>query len=92
VILLSWPGSAIKTVLSEVPVVEVDSSNAAAVAAAFKEHKIDAVIATLGAAATAAQKPLVDAAKLAGVKLFMPSEYGFATEGSADGEYPRKQR
>ncbi|KAJ7841595.1 hypothetical protein B0H14DRAFT_3457367 [Mycena olivaceomarginata] len=78
--------TAIKTVLSEVPVVEVYSNDAAAVAAAFKEHKIDLVIATLGAAATAAQKPLVDAAKLTGVKLFVPSEYGFATDGSADGD------
>jgi nucleoside-diphosphate-sugar epimerase len=86
VILLSRPGSATKTVPSGVPVVEVDSSDAAAVAAVFKEHKIDVVLATLGAAATAAQKPLVDAAKLAGVKLFVPSEYGFATDGSAETE------
>ncbi|KAJ7826917.1 hypothetical protein B0H14DRAFT_2816517 [Mycena olivaceomarginata] len=61
---------------SGVPVVEVDTSDAAAVAAVFKEHKIDVVLATLGAAATAAQKPL----------LFVPSEYGFATDGSAETE------
>ncbi|KAJ7350870.1 hypothetical protein DFH08DRAFT_862530 [Mycena albidolilacea] len=84
VILLSRPGSTTKTVPSGVPVVEVDSSDAAAVAAVFKEHKIDVALATLGAAASAAQKPLVDAAKLAGVKLFVPSEYGFATDGSAE--------
>jgi hypothetical protein len=46
----------------------------------FKEHKVDVVLSTVTTAATAAQKSLVDAAKLAAVKLFLPSEYGFVTE------------
>ncbi|KAJ6478758.1 hypothetical protein C8R47DRAFT_1219309 [Mycena vitilis] len=40
------------------------------IAAVFKEHKIDVVISTIGKVGVSAQKPLVDAAKLAAVKLF----------------------
>jgi hypothetical protein len=46
----------------------------------FKEHKVDVVLSTVTMAATAAQKSLVDAAKLAAIKLFLPSEYGLVTE------------
>ncbi|KZO93426.1 NAD-binding protein [Calocera viscosa TUFC12733] len=46
---------------------------------------IDAVISTLGGAALAVQEPLGDAAKAAGVKLFVPSEYGGDTTGRTEG-------
>ncbi|KAJ7665954.1 hypothetical protein DFH06DRAFT_263445 [Mycena polygramma] len=81
IILLSRPGSSAKTVPATVEVVEVDYSNAAATATVLKEHKIDAVISTIGKVGVSAQKPLVDAAKLAAVKLFVPSEFGAATDG-----------
>ncbi|KAJ7352397.1 hypothetical protein DFH08DRAFT_858788 [Mycena albidolilacea] len=85
VILLSRPGSAQKTVPSGVQIVQVDLTDAAAVAAVFKEHRVDVVLSTVTTTATAAQKSLVDAAKLAAIKLFLPSEYGFVTEGHAEG-------
>ncbi|KAJ7464413.1 hypothetical protein FB451DRAFT_1489660, partial [Mycena latifolia] len=84
VILLSRPGAAPKTVPSGVQVVKVDFTDALAVAAVFKEHKVDVVLSTLNVMAAAAQKPLVEAARLAAVKMFAPSEYGFPTEGRTE--------
>ncbi|KAJ6487749.1 hypothetical protein C8R45DRAFT_1074303 [Mycena sanguinolenta] len=75
VVLLSRLGSPAKTVPSGVQVVHVDFSDATAVAAVLKEHKVDVVLSTFGVTATAVQKTLADAAKLGAVKLFVPSEY-----------------
>lgn len=80
VILLSRSGSS-KTVPSGVTVVQVDYTDAAAVAAVFREHKVDVVLATVGMEATGVQKLLADAAKLTEVKLFLPATYGIPTEG-----------
>jgi len=85
VIVLSRPGSSTKTVPSGVQVVQVDFNDAVAVAAVLKEHKVDVVLSTVTTTASAAQKSLVDAAKLAAIKLFVPSEYGFPTEGQTQG-------
>ncbi|KAJ7351471.1 hypothetical protein DFH08DRAFT_913467 [Mycena albidolilacea] len=86
VILLSRPGAAAKTLPSSVRVVHVDFGDAAAVAAVFKEHKVDVVLSTITTLASGTQKPLVDAAKLAAVKLFVPSEYGLPTDGYTEKE------
>ncbi|KAF7330423.1 NmrA domain-containing protein [Mycena venus] len=85
VIVLSRPGSSPKTLPSGVQVVQVDFSDVTAVAAVFKEHKVDVVLSPVTTTAAAAQKPLVDAAKLAAVKLFVPSEYGLPTAGLTEG-------
>ncbi|KAJ6468410.1 hypothetical protein C8R45DRAFT_909445 [Mycena sanguinolenta] len=85
VILLSRSGAEAKTVPSGVQVIQVDFNDAAAVAAVLKEHKIDVVLSTITTVAAAAQKPLVDAAKLGGVKLFVPSEYGLPSDGHTEG-------
>ncbi|KAJ7677336.1 NAD(P)-binding protein [Mycena rosella] len=85
VVLLSRPESSTKSVPPGVQVAKVDYNDAQAVAAVFKEHKVDVVLATLGSRAIDAQKPLVEAAKLAAVKLFAPSEYGMATDGYTEG-------
>ncbi|KAF7353360.1 NmrA domain-containing protein [Mycena sanguinolenta] len=78
VVLLSRPGSSMKIVPSIVQVVQVDLGDAAVIAAVLQEHKVDVVT---SATPATAQKALVDGAKLAAVKLFLPSEYGFPTEG-----------
>ncbi|KAJ7336879.1 hypothetical protein DFH08DRAFT_925516 [Mycena albidolilacea] len=80
VIHLSRSGSS-KTVPPGVTVVQVDYTDAAAVAAVFREHKVDVVLATVGMEATGVQKLLADAAKLIEVKLFLPAAYGIPTEG-----------
>jgi len=92
VVLLSRPGSSAKTVPSSVQVIQVDFSDAAAVAAVFKEHKVDVVLSTITATAAEVQRSLVDAAKLAAVKLFVPSEYGFPTEGHTEGAVGAKNQ
>ncbi|KAJ7510296.1 hypothetical protein B0H11DRAFT_1846103 [Mycena galericulata] len=92
VILLSRPQSADKAVPSEVQVVKVDFTDASAVAAVLKEHKVDVVVSTLATSAAAAQKPLVEAAKLAAVKLFVPSEFGMPTEGHTEGLLGEKNK
>ncbi|KAJ7690136.1 NAD(P)-binding protein [Mycena rosella] len=76
VVLLSRPGASAKTVPATVKVITVDFTEAAAVAAVLKEYKVDVVL---------AQTSLVEAAKLAAVKLFAPSEYVMPTEGQAEG-------
>lgn len=57
-----------------------------ALAAAFKENKTEVVISTIGHAALPNQRFLADAAKQAGVKLFLPSEFGYSTIGQTEGE------
>ncbi|KAJ7660916.1 hypothetical protein DFH06DRAFT_1089329 [Mycena polygramma] len=85
VILLSRPGSSTKSVPPTVQVVHVDYSDAAAVSAVFNQHKIDVVVSTVNIKALSAQKALADAAKIAGVKLFLPSEFGAASDAQPEG-------
>ncbi|KAJ7284600.1 hypothetical protein C8J57DRAFT_1289057 [Mycena rebaudengoi] len=85
VVLLSRPGSASKSVPSGVKTATVDTADVNAVAAVLKQHKVEVVLSTIATSAGAAQLVLADAAKLAGVKLFVPSEYGVPTEGQKDG-------
>ncbi|KAJ7184437.1 hypothetical protein C8R46DRAFT_1172640 [Mycena filopes] len=93
VVLFARPGSsAKKTVASGVEVVEVDFTNVAAISAAFQQRGVDVVLSTIATVATTAQKALVDAAKLAGVKLFAPAEYGFSTDGQTEGVLGQKKQ
>ncbi|KAK7042550.1 NmrA domain-containing protein [Favolaschia claudopus] len=84
VILLSRSSEA-KAVPSNVQVIKVDYDNADAIAKVLKEHNVDVVVSTLTTMAAAAQKTVVDASKLAGIKLFVPSEFGLPTEGYTEG-------
>ncbi|KAF4625962.1 hypothetical protein G7Y89_g12200 [Cudoniella acicularis] len=59
---------------SSVKVVPVDYTSVESVAAAFKGQ--DAVVSTVGTEGLAGQTVLVDAAVAAGVKRFLPSEFG----------------
>ncbi|KAG8220179.1 hypothetical protein J3R82DRAFT_1212 [Butyriboletus roseoflavus] len=51
----------------------------------LREHNVEVVISALAYGAIPAQRPIADAAKEAGVKLFVPSEYGMPTEGGKEG-------
>ncbi|KAJ7912979.1 hypothetical protein B0H13DRAFT_2326749 [Mycena leptocephala] len=68
-----------------VEVIQVDYNDTTATAAIFKQHKVDVVISTVNILGLMAQKSLVDAAKLAAVKLFVPSEFGSPTDGQPEG-------
>ncbi|KAJ6521142.1 hypothetical protein DFH09DRAFT_1193061 [Mycena vulgaris] len=70
----------------------VDTSDVAAVAAVFKEHTVDVVLSTVTGHAIGAQKSLIEAAKAANIKLFVPSEYGVPTEGLNEGIWAEKNQ
>jgi D-arabinose 1-dehydrogenase-like Zn-dependent alcohol dehydrogenase len=89
VILLSRPGSS-KSAPPGVLVVPVDYTDVNTVSSVFKEHKVDVVLSTLGHEGIGMQKSLADAAKLAAVKLFVPSEFGSPTHGHAVEAYKAK--
>ena len=48
---------------------------------------MEVIIATVAKAAVLVQKPLVDAAKLASVKLFVPSEFATPTDSEPAGTH-----
>ncbi|KAK1225619.1 hypothetical protein PQX77_011432 [Marasmius sp. AFHP31] len=69
---------------SSLTVVRVESyEDVEEVANALKGNNIEVVVCTLANAVLALQYPLAEAAKQAGVKLFIPSEYGFVTQGAS---------
>jgi uncharacterized protein YbjT (DUF2867 family) len=78
--------SSAKSLPSDVKVVSAGLKDVPALAAAFKEHNIEVVVSTVSMEALADQKFLADAAKQAGVKLFLPSEFGYSTIGQTEGE------
>ncbi|CAK5280467.1 unnamed protein product [Mycena citricolor] len=93
VILLSRGASTSKTVPASVEVVQVPSyDDVTAVAAALKAHNVEVIVSTLNTVALPSQLSLADAAKQAGVKLFLPSEFGFSTEGATEGLLGAKQK
>jgi hypothetical protein len=66
-------------------IVTVDYADVTAVASALREHKVEVLISALAYGALPSQSPIADAAKEAGVKLFVPSEFGLPTEGGKGG-------
>ncbi|KAJ7065667.1 hypothetical protein C8F01DRAFT_1351662 [Mycena amicta] len=70
----------------------VDTGDAAAVAAVFNAHSVDVVLSTVTGHAIEAQKSLIEAAKAANIKLFVPSEYGVPTDGLNEGIWAGKNQ
>lgn len=71
---------------ADVKVLEVDFTSMDSLAAALKG--IDAVVSTIGGTAIDNQTILIDAAIAAGVKRFIPSEYGTVTTNPKVESYP----
>jgi len=93
VVVLARPGSKSTDKLpAGAKLATVDTSDAAAVAAVLKEHTIDVVLSTVTGNAIGAQKSLIEAAKAANIKLFVPSEYGGPTEGLNEGIWAEKNQ
>ncbi|EIN03752.1 NAD(P)-binding protein [Punctularia strigosozonata HHB-11173 SS5] len=80
VIALSRSGDSSK-LPSGVTVRKVDYDSVESLVAALKD--VNAVVSTVGAAAVPSQTTLIDAASIAGVKRFIPSEYGGEMEDPA---------
>lgn len=68
----------------------VDYTDEATLAGLFKD--VDVVFSTISATVVDQQKILGKAAKAAGVKLFVPSEYGIDTENATDGVFLAKKQ
>lgn len=88
VVILRRPSSTIDLGLSpKAKIVGVNYAEIEEVAAVLRENKVEVLISTIGGGPEAyqAQRQLADAAKLAGVKLFVPSEYGIPTNGAKEG-------
>ncbi|KAJ7306923.1 hypothetical protein DFH08DRAFT_901385 [Mycena albidolilacea] len=85
IVLLSRPGSPPKTVPSGVKVIQVDYNDATAVAAVLTRHRVDVVLSTVNIAGLGSQTALVDATKLSGAQLFVPSEYATPTDHQPPG-------
>lgn len=62
-----------------------DYTDVKAVASILREHKVEVVISAVAYGALPSQSAIADAAKEAGVKLFVPSEFGLPTEGGKGG-------
>jgi uncharacterized protein YbjT (DUF2867 family) len=93
VVAVTRPGSpSAKALSASVRVISVGLTDVPALAAAFKEHQTEVVVSTIGHAALPNQKFLADAAKQAGVKLFLPSEFGYSTIGQTEGELGLKTK
>ncbi|KAH7910378.1 hypothetical protein BJ138DRAFT_110179 [Hygrophoropsis aurantiaca] len=71
-------------------VVHVEYSDESVVASALRENGVEVVVSTVGFQGFGSQKPLATAAKAAGVKLFVPSEFGMPTEGATEGHLVHK--
>lgn len=77
---------------SGVKVVTIDLTDVKALALAFKDNKTEVVVSTVAHAALPDQYLLGDAAKEAGVQLFLPSEFGYSTIGVTQGELGLKAK
>jgi uncharacterized protein YbjT (DUF2867 family) len=69
-------------------VIPVDYSNKESIVAALAG--VDVVISTIAAEALGVQVGIAEAAKEAGAKLFVPSEFGAITEGHSEGMFGAK--
>ena len=75
---------------SGVKAVTVDITDVNALTKTFKENKIEVVVSTVSQAAISGQNLLADAAKAAGVQLFILSEFGYSTVGQTVGMFGDK--
>ncbi|KAI0257989.1 NAD-binding protein [Gloeopeniophorella convolvens] len=87
VVVLTRQGSN-TTVNGDAKVVAVDYSKKETIKSAFAG--IDVAISTIAGEALNLQPSIAEAAKEAGVKLFVPSEYGSVTEGATEGLFATK--
>ncbi|KAH7882028.1 hypothetical protein F5I97DRAFT_1962031 [Phlebopus sp. FC_14] len=69
-----------------ISVVRVDATSVSEITNVLREHKVDVVISTVSyiQGGVGAQKAVADASKDAGVKLFVPSEFGVPSGGGPD--------
>jgi hypothetical protein len=84
--------STAKSLPQGIKIISVELTDVPALATAFREHEIEVVVSTVAHAALPNQKLLAEAAKQAGVKLFLPSEFGYSTVGQTEGDLGLKTK
>jgi len=93
VVVITRPGS---STTSNIPKgaksASVDLKSATALAEAFRAHNVEVVVSTIGHPGLPDQPTIAEGAKLAGVKLFVPSEFGYSTLGQTQGELGAKNK
>ncbi|KAI9507198.1 NAD-P-binding protein [Russula earlei] len=87
VVVLTRQGSK-TTLVGDAKVIPVDYSNPGSIKNALTG--VHVVICTISGAALDVQRKIAEAAKEAGVKLFIPSEFGGITEGETEGLFGQK--
>ncbi|KAL0577558.1 hypothetical protein V5O48_004421 [Marasmius crinis-equi] len=70
-----------KTFPDTIRVAKVDLEDVDQVAQALKDHAVEVVVSAISTEHIASQRTAAEAAKKAGVQLFVPSEFGSVTEG-----------
>lgn len=70
--------------------VPVDYSDEAAITKHLQENKVEVLVSVVGTEIRKVQGVLADAAKKAGVKLFVPSEFGNPSDGYTEGLFAQK--
>jgi len=93
VVVITRPGSsAANSIPKGAKAASVDLKSATALADAFRAHNVEVVVSTVGHPGLPDQPTIAEGAKLAGVKLFAPSEYGYSTIGQTQGELGLKSK
>ncbi|KAF7315912.1 NmrA domain-containing protein [Mycena indigotica] len=95
VVVLSRPTStstALRNLPPNVTIEKVDFMDSVAVSEVLKKHKAEVVLSTVPTEAVGSQKPLAEAAKAAGARLFVPSEFGLPSDDpNAKGVWAHKR-
>ncbi|KAH7928778.1 NAD(P)-binding protein [Leucogyrophana mollusca] len=92
VLVITRPSSKARQIPEGAHHTAIDYTDAPALTAAFRKHGVEVVVSTINHGALDAQPPAAEAAKEAGVKLFVPSEYGPPTAGHTEGIGGMKSR
>lgn len=77
---------------AEAKSVSVDITDVSALTAVLREHDIEVVVSTIAHAALPTQNLQADAAKAAGIKLYVSSEFGYPTIGQTESELGLKNK
>lgn len=93
VVVLARPDSASMSnpFLQGAKIVIVDYADTQGLSKTLRENNVEVLVSAISLPGIQAQKPLADAAKEAGVKLLVPSEFGMVTEGCKEGFLSEKE-
>lgn len=86
VVLFTRPSSTVKKNIPGAKTVVVEYADQKRISQVLTENRVEVIISSVGNEGIPTQRIFADAAKTAGSKLFVPSEYGMPTHGTAGTE------